>query len=76
MGAEPMTDKPNGKRWRWGTIGAAILAAYSISGLVLVTLDQLHVLNRAVVEVVRLPFVPLFWIVGLLNIVIESAINR
>jgi hypothetical protein len=71
-----MTDKPDGKRWRWKTIGAAILAAYSISGLVLVTLDQLHWLNRSVVEVIRLPFVPLFLIEGLLNIVIESVINR
>jgi hypothetical protein len=74
--SEAKADKPGGKRRRWKTIGAAILAAYSISGLVLVTLDQLHWLNRAVVEVIRLPFVPLFWIVGLLNIVIESAINR
>jgi hypothetical protein len=69
-------DKPDGKWQRWLTVWAAILATYSILGLVLVTLDQLHWLNRAVVEVIRPPFVPLFWIVVQLNGIIESAISH
>jgi hypothetical protein len=71
-----MTDKPDGKRWRWRTVGAAILATYSISGFVLVLLDQLHWLNRAFVDVVKWPFVPLFLIVVWLNGIIESAMKR
>ncbi len=72
-----MSDKPDGKRLgRWVTIGAAILATYSISGLVLVTLDQLRCLNRAVVDVLSPPFVPLFWIVVRLNGIIESAMRH
>jgi hypothetical protein len=74
--SEAKADRPGGKRRRWKTVGAAILAAYSISGLVLVTLDQLHWLNRAFVDVVAWPFVPLFWILVLLNGIIESVINR
>jgi hypothetical protein len=74
--SEAKTDKPDWKRRRWKTIGAAILATYSISGFVLVLLDELHWLNREFVDVVKWPFMPLFLIVFLLNTVIESIVNR
>ncbi|HET6326671.1 MAG TPA: hypothetical protein VFG04_18485 [Planctomycetaceae bacterium] len=65
-------DKPDGKRHRWITIGIAILATYIISGLMLVTLDQLGWLNRAVVDALLPAFTPFMWIVRSLNEALES----
>jgi hypothetical protein len=70
------SDRRDRKRLGWGTVGAAILATYIVSGLVLVTLDQLGWLNRAVVDVLRPPFTPFLWIVRWLNEGLESTVGH